>query len=220
MEQAVPRWLLLSSIGVPIIIIAVLWAVIYVPRLLVQFDYDFVYATCERVGEAPRLEIQPRNWRTADCDRYLHSKYYGYRPDAYNGAVLLVREEEEVLQLIYGTEGFATLQAENRLPSRLPFVTRVFYHDVHTNVSRELSTDEVANMRLTSTAQSWDGIRFGSERKRNPEPFVWFGPSYRDSVFYLERDGVRNVMNIIRPPGVSDWQVSDHIRHLGWVARP
>lgn len=155
---------LLIGVLIPIAMIILVAAAIYLPALFSQPKYDFIYLTGD----------------------YYYPQYY------VDNDGKLVRKD--------------VVPPEPNYPPNTE--SRLFYHDIKTNESRQISYDEAKDYNLDINIKSPDGYEIVNGN--GAEFFPFFGGSGNDS-HYIKGHNASKKLNLQSQGGYYNF------RFLGWV---
>jgi hypothetical protein len=135
---------IIVAFALPIIIIAIIAATLYLPNLFVSTDYNFIYASCTK--------------NVANCDDYLAKLY-----SVQNNKLTI---EQTIQDQDTNKSNIIAIEQE-----RSP---RLFLHDTKSNESREVTIEEAMSFSLNGLLTSPDGITVSSHYERGNDVFLIF----------------------------------------------
>lgn len=204
---AMPRWLIITTVVVPVSLILGVLLVINYPKWVMEVQYDFAYATCDSFSRNISSSADGRSTLWVSCGDFLSQRFV-----VVDGA-LEVRDDLRLLAGPQDTRVGATEPYQADEIDRLLRV-RLFVHDVETNVSIEIEPEELAGRRIISTRNAPDGTRLESRRVSQAiDPFYFFtgGRSYQ--VNEIVKDNIRKEID------VHHTVTGQQFHLLGWLER-
>ncbi len=191
MEFLKKNFVILLAFTLPIMLIAVVALISYLPSTLLSTDYNFVYISC--------VDGTSYNY-LFNCDNYLQKHY------SIIGNKLVVNNVEPTLDL------------DNEKTSDINenYNARFFLHDTAKNESREIALEEVQTLTLNSLMTSPDGVTVSRHYGRNGSDFFFlFGGGSSSDGYYLTKGKSRNKLNLISNTDQLYYQ--NIFQFVGWV---
>lgn len=136
--------ILIIAFALPLLLVLIVAASIYIPSLFLKTEHDFVYATCD----AGRYYY--------GCEGYLNKKY-----TITNG-----RLEKNAIEESIDVSVIKDVPTENDI--------RFFMHDTEKNESTEVSFQEAQSYSFDSRVTSPDGVSFKDTYDRGVGVFPFF----------------------------------------------
>lgn len=182
------NWIIVAAFALPIILILGVVASTYIPSLLINTDYNFVYSTCgDRNG-----------YYGYNCDGYLQSGY-----TVENGKIKKTEIDPE-----------ADYNRNQIKDINEGITTRLFLHDTKSNESREITIDQAQNMSLSPLLTSPDEVTVSSSYQRGGDFLFLFG-GQSNYGYYLTKGRTKQKLNLINSDDRNYYQ--DNFKFIGWV---
>ncbi len=198
-HNTLPRWLIVTSIGVPVVIILIAVVVVNFPNWTMKMNYDLVYLVCDGPGH-PHSNLHNR----VTCERYMNERY-----QVIDGR-LNVLDKDVVLQSLF--PDYLSLRYTTDKMTRW-WQVRVFVHRTRENISVEVSPEELRDKNIITTISDPDGTRLVSERVYHGDPFFFGGSRYTVTRF-VRGNGARQADLV-----VSSISFNNNFKQLGWIER-
>lgn len=180
---------LVLAFALPVLFILGIAIATYVPSVLLDTKYNFVYATCGGTN----------NYYPYDCVNYYNSYF-----SVENGKLIVnpIDPKED-------RNGNNIKDAEEN------YNFRVFLHDTEKNISREISLEEAKLLTLDPLLTSADGVSVSSGyHNRGSDFFFFFDSGSSQYAHYLTKGNHRQKLNLI---DVYQDYYQRNIKFLGWV---
>jgi hypothetical protein len=180
-----------AGISLPILLVLFLVVSIYLPSLFLHPEYDFIYAVCAENSSNKYL----------DCENYRT----GVRHDVVGGRIVRTEVDRTFEENYYNPilEGTADV--------------RLFYHDVDTNVSREVSINEAQDFRVSGDIVSPDGYTLDKTRRGSGGFFPFFYDGGSRSVYVMKKGNREKEVNLIVDSGSYYYRYGNSFEFVGWI---
>ncbi len=201
-EQHIPRWLLVASVSAPLLIVGVVALYVFVQQSLVNFEYDFVYMTCEGSG--------PPALSRVSCAQYMEQRF------VVEDGGLAVQDDATVYNALQFFMPYNDTSTTTTTPSLAGFTTRFFVYDSTAHSNREVAVEELMDTQFITTKLAPDGteLRTGRDYYHNA-PFMFFGGRSSGRSDRLVKDGVQYDVRLMVPE--DSWRFADDFRFIGWI---
>jgi len=160
---------LVLAFALPIILIAVVALVAYVPSMFFNSNYNFIYATCGN-----------ENYYSYKCDSYLQKLY-----SVVNGKLT-------VNQVALNID----LDHDGEIDFDKNYSTHIFFHDVKKNVSREITLQEAQKFSLNGLITDPDGVNVSGQYDGGTDVFPFYN-GHSSYNYYLEKNKSKKRLNLI-----------------------
>lgn len=161
--------------------------IVYIPAYYVKTDYDFVYITCQDSGYMSGEPI---------CN-YAKNNY------KIENNKLLVKE--------FGED--QDINANKILDKDENFEIKIFRHNSNTNISTELTQEEVQILQIDSKLTSQDGYEVIN---KNGGGGI-FGSGYSQE-YYLKKDNLNKKLDL-KLSNDPYYYGNDNYKFLGWIQK-
>jgi len=180
--------LVVGALSLPLLFIAAVTLIVYLPVWLINPQYDFVYISCDA----------NRYYAEVSCEDFLASKY-----QVVDGRLTVKEIDYTRDQNRNGEPDFAQSYRE-----------RIFLYDTDRDTSREITLDEIVTFTVTPLRTAPDGVTLTSGYGADGADFIPLF-SFRSHAYtwQLEHEGYRQTINLADNP--RDY-VSE-IHFVGWV---
>jgi len=182
------NFVLVLAFALPVVLILIVAASVYIPSVLLTTSYNFVYTTC-----GAGVDRYPYN-----CDNYLRQRYS-------------VVEGKVVLNDISPTQD----SDKDGIPDiDENYTTRIFLHDTEKNASREITTQEAQSLMLNGLLTSPDGVNVEGNWQGGGDFFLIFDgrSSYG---YYLTKGKIKSKLQLINDD--DRYYYRNNFYFLGWT---
>ncbi|MEK7552819.1 MAG: hypothetical protein AAB505_01795 [Patescibacteria group bacterium] len=180
---------LVLAFVLPIALIAVVAASVYLPSRSVTTEYNFIYSFCaDGVNHYPYY-----------CNNYLQKRY-----SVVNGKIVINPVDPN-----QDSDGNGAPDINEN------YITRIFLHDTKKNEGREITLEEAQAFPLNGLLTSPDGVTFSSGYDRHDGDFFPFFLSDSSYYYYLTKGKSKSKLNLINIDDRSYYQ--NNFKFLGWI---
>ncbi|PJE64054.1 MAG: hypothetical protein COU90_04250 [Candidatus Ryanbacteria bacterium CG10_big_fil_rev_8_21_14_0_10_43_42] len=196
METIKKHAVVILAFALPLLLLAGVLVMAYMPRAHVSTEYDFIYATCDNASE-----LYPY-----DCGLYLNSLY------VVEDGKLKVRNVDVNEQILNEKRPFPV--SDMPLDGEQLYVARIFFHDTDKNESHEIAIEEAQALTLYGLLTSPDGVTVDNVYDTGPSFFPFFDNNSRYG-YYLTKGSRRSPLNIVNKDDRYYYQ--NNIKFIGWI---
>lgn len=180
---------LVLAFTLPLLLILFITVTTYIPSLLLNTQYDFIYVVCDE-----NLDGYYYN-----CEGYLAERY-----SVSNG--YLVQNELDLM---------ADRNADGEPDYISDFSSRIFIHDTEANVSREITFAEASMLPLSELLTSPDDVTVSSHYSNGVGGFFPFDGGSSSFGYYLTKGSRQSRLDLINAGDRYYYQYN--FKFVGWV---
>lgn len=184
---------LIVAFLLPLVLVAGVALSIYIPRMYVKTNYNFIYATCSENSSY---------YYTYDCKNYLQRRF------TIVENILTVNEVN--YEELYPNQKVVDPNYKNMNSS-----ARIFLHDIKNNESREISLEEAKKMKYDGLLTSPDGVTVTSNYTNSGSDFFPFGGSSSSYGYFLSKGSGKSKLNLL--DNSDRYYYQSNFQFLGWV---
>lgn len=183
------------AFSLPILLLLGVAVTSFLPGFFLRTDYDFVYATCEDVTNQNRYYINN------NCESYLSKKYTV-------DAGVITENVVNMADLVR-----SNTQREN-IPRDSDFITRLYLHDTTSNVSREITLQDAATLKISALTTSPDSVSVSEDYSRGGGYLFVFDSYSSDYGYYLKKGNAKKRLNLLAD--TEKYYSRNNIHFVGW----